>query len=114
MRVARRRKKSTGLNASSNRPSRKGRLSESTTRPLESSESRELAIGDRRSRAIAGQPLEAVAIIGVDEAIGVGRVAVEECGSAERRIEDPCGDLFRSRRRRQIDFRGRVIRRARA
>ena len=43
---------------------------------------REPRVGDRRSRAIAGQPLEAVAIIGVDEAIGVERVAVEECGSA--------------------------------
>ena len=55
--------------------SRKERLSESTTRPLESSESRELAVGDRAPwRAMAGQPLEAVAIIDVDEAIGVERV----------------------------------------
>jgi hypothetical protein len=37
----------SGVNASSARPSRKGRLNERTTRPLGSSESRELATGDR-------------------------------------------------------------------
>jgi hypothetical protein len=46
MSVARRRRKSIGVNASSVRPSRKGRLRETTTRPDGSSESRVLATGD--------------------------------------------------------------------
>jgi hypothetical protein len=46
MSVARRRRKSSGVNANSVRPSRKGRLRETTTRPDGSSESRVLATGD--------------------------------------------------------------------
>jgi hypothetical protein len=41
---------------------------------------REPRVGDRRAGAVAAQPLEAVAILGLDETIGVERVAIEECG----------------------------------
>jgi hypothetical protein len=47
IRVAKRRRKSIGVNVSSVRPSRKGRLRERMTRPVGLSESRALAIGER-------------------------------------------------------------------
>ena len=43
---------------------------------------REPRVGDRRARAVAAQAFEALAIFGVDEAIGVERVALEERGAA--------------------------------
>jgi hypothetical protein len=54
-------------------------LNERTTRPLGSSESRELATGDR---APAAPPFEPVAVRFVDEAIGVQGVAIEARGAA--------------------------------
>jgi hypothetical protein len=50
----------------------------------------EPGVGDRRSRTIAAQSLEAVAIVRVDEAIGVKRVAVEERGAQAGRPRERC------------------------
>ena len=66
MSVARRRRKSITVNASSARPSCKGRLNERTTRPLESIESRELV--PRRGQRV--EQHRAVGVGGREHTVG--------------------------------------------